>query len=74
MLQNSEIDAVTFTSASTVRGFVRAMGENGIDLRQYLRGVYRRADRTGSGRIQDADRNRGSGVNERHGGEDYGTV
>lgn len=31
MLQNSEIDAVTFTSASTVQGFVRAMGENGID-------------------------------------------
>lgn len=31
MLQNGEIDAVTFTSASTVRGFVRAMGENGID-------------------------------------------
>ena len=31
MLQNGEIDAVTFTSASTVRGFVRAMGENEID-------------------------------------------
>ena len=31
MLQNSEIDAVTFTSASTVQGFVRAIGENGID-------------------------------------------
>ena len=31
MLQNGEIDAVTFTSASTVRGFVRAMGENETD-------------------------------------------
>ena len=31
MLQNGEIDAVTFTSASTVRGFVRAMGESGMD-------------------------------------------
>ena len=28
---HGEIDAVTFTSASTVRGFVRAMGENEID-------------------------------------------
>lgn len=27
MLESGEIDAVTFTSASTVRGFVRAMGE-----------------------------------------------
>ena len=27
MLESGEIDAGTFTSASTVRGFVRAMGE-----------------------------------------------
>lgn len=31
MLQDSEIDAVTFTSASTVRGFVRGIGENGMN-------------------------------------------
>ena len=27
MLENGEIDAVTFTSGSTVRGFTKAMGE-----------------------------------------------
>lgn len=31
MMQNGEIDAVTFTSASTVRGFVRAMNADGCD-------------------------------------------
>ena len=31
MLRDREIDAVTFTSASTVRGFVRAMEDTGTD-------------------------------------------
>lgn len=31
MLRDGEIDAVTFTSASTVRGFARAMGEDGMN-------------------------------------------
>lgn len=30
LLQNSEIDAATFTSGSTVRGFIRAVGEEAV--------------------------------------------
>ena len=61
MLRDREIDAVTFTSASTVRGFVRAMEDTEDRLQQYLRGVHRRADSESGRRVRDADRDRRSG-------------